>query len=376
MIKRMIIMLFLCGLVLGSVFGYKMFGAKMMMKYMAAAANPVQTISTMSAKKDVWQPTIKVVGSIRAAKGADLSPEVAGTIDKIFIESGQDVTEGAILLQLNSTDAVAQLKALEAQATLAKLTLDRDTVQLKVKAISQAAFDAAKANYDSLKAQVAQQKAMLEKKTVLAPFSGRLGIRKVDVGQYVPAGTPIVTLQKLDSVFFDFFLPQQNIGRISEGQKIILTTDALVGKTFEGTISAINARVDENTRNIEVRATFANPDKALLPGMFANATINTGAAQSFITLPQTAVTINPYGNTVFVVSQDGTDDNGKPKLVAKTSFIKTGDTRGDQIAILDGIKEGDEVVIAGQLKLRNGSLVQINNKTLPTNDSNPEPADR
>lgn len=376
MIKRMIIMLLLCGLVFGGVFGFKMFGMKMMMQHMAAMGNPVHTVSTATAKMDQWQQEIKAVGTLRAAKGSDLSPEVAGTVENVFMESGQDVTEGTVLMQMRSAEDYAKLQSLIANTRLAELTVDRDQKQLKVQAISQATYDADIANLESLKSQVEAQKALLEKKTMTAPFSGRLGIRKVDVGQYLSPGTPVITLQQLDPIYLDFFVPQQSLAQLQVGQKVIARSDAAPNKIFEGEITALESKIDEATRNIEVRATFKNPDKTLRPGMFASATIASGAPQSLVTLPQTAITFNPYGSTVFIVNEDGKDDKGNKKLAVKMAFVKTGLTRGDQIAILEGLKEGDEVVTAGQLKLHNGSLVTINNTLQPTNDANPTPVDK
>ncbi len=376
MIKRMLIMLILCGLVFGGIFGFKAFGNKMMMAYFAEMGSAPQTISTTVAVKKEWKPTLRAVGTLRAAQGADLAPEVSGTVEHIFIESGQDVTAGAILLQLSSQEELARLKSLEAQTKLAAITLNRDQKQLAVEAISQATYDADKAQLDSLTAQLDEQKAFLQKKIIVAPFSGRLGIRKVDVGQYLTAGTPIVTLQRLDAIYLDFFVPQQKVGVIKVGQKIVLSSDSVASKTFTGEITAINAKVDETTRNIEVRATFKNPEKTLRPGMFATANIETGTVEHFITLPQTAVTFNPYGNTVFVVHKNGTNKDGSAKITVKTAFVETGKTRGDQIAILSGIKAGDEIVTAGQLKIRNGSSVTINNTIQPSNDAAPVLTDK
>lgn len=376
MIKRMIIMLLLCGIVFGGLFGFKMFGKKMMMQHMAAMGNPVHTVSTTKAGSSEWQSELRAVGTLRAAKGADISSEVAGAIENIFMESGQDVSEGTVLAQLRSADDYAKLQSLIASTRLAQLTVDRDEKLLKAQAISQATYDADAAALDNLKAQVEAQNALLEKKTISAPFSGRLGIRKVDVGQFVGAGTALVTLQQLDPIYLDFFVPQQSLGKLKVGQKIIAQTDALAGQTFEGEITALEAKVDEQTRNIEVRATFKNAEKILRPGMFATAIVSTGEPEKFLTLPQTAITYNPYGNTVYVVTQDGTDEEGKPQLVANSAFVKTGATRGDQIAILSGIKEGDEIVTAGQMKLQNGSKVTINNALQPSSSANPNPADK
>lgn len=375
MIKRMIIMLVLCILILGGLFGFKAFGNKMMMAHFASMGDMPQTVSTITVQSDSWVPTLKAVGTLRAAQGSDLSAELSGTVEHIFIDSGQDVTEGTVLLQLNAKEEIARLNALKAQETLAKITLERDEKQIEVKAISQATYDADKAQLDNLSAQVDAQKALLMKKIVVAPFSGRLGIRKVDVGQYINAGEAVVTLQQLNPIFLDFFIPQQKIGHIKVGQKVTLTNDALKSKKIEGKITAINSKVDPATRNVEVRATFTNPDKTLRPGMFATAVITTGKTESHLTLPQTAVTFNPYGNTVFIVNKGGKTKDGKPKLTVKTAFIETGKTRGDQVAILKGLKKGDEVVTAGQLKLRNGSVIAINNSLQPLNDANPQPKD-
>jgi len=376
MMKRMIIMILACTVVLGGVFGYKMFGNMMMMKYMAGMSNPTFTVSTIKAEKDTWQREIKAVGTLRAAKGADLAPEVAGTVENIFMESGQDVPEGAVLLQQRSTEDYARLQALVASTRLAELTLQRDAKQIKAQAISQATYDADIANLETLKAQMEAQNALLEKKTLTAPFAGRLGLRKVDVGQYLNAGTPVVTLQQLDPIYLDFFVPQQTLSQMSIGQKIVATTDGVQGKTFEGEITAIEAKVDEATRNIAVRSTFRNPEKTLRPGMFATATISSGEPETLITLPQTTITFNPYGSTVYIVKQDGTDDKGQPKLIANMAFVETSLTRGDQIAVTKGVREGDEVVTAGQLKLRNGASVVINNSIVPLNDANPMPEDK
>lgn len=376
MIKRMLIMLVLCAIVLGGVFGYKMFGMKMMMQHMAAMGNPPQTVSTIKASSDDWQNEIKAVGTFRAVKGADLSPEVQGTVENIFIESGQDVSEGTLLIQMRSADDQAKLDSLEANLRLAEANAERSAKQIAVQAISQATHDANIANLESLKAQVAEQRALLEKKTIVAPFAGRLGIRKIDVGQYLNPGDTIVTLQQLDPIYLDFSIPQQDLPKIVVGQTITAKTDAFPGKAFEGEIAAINAKVDESTRNVEIRAAFKNPDKALVPGMFATANVRVGAPYRYLTLPQTAITFNPYGSTVFIVEDKGSNEKGEPKLEAHMTFVQTGPTRGDQIAVTSGLKEGDEVVTAGQLKLRNGTPVTINNSMQPSNDPNPKPEDK
>lgn len=369
MIKRMIFMFFLCALILGGAFAYKIYGGMMMMKHMATQTAPTQSVSTIKAEKQEWQNEIKAVGTLVAAKGTDIAPETQGLVESLAFESGQDIEAGAPLLQLRSAEERASLAALESQLKLATLTVERDDKQIKARAISQATYDADKANFDNLQAQVNKQKAVLEKKDIRAPFAGRLGLRHVDIGQYISAGTSVVTLQQLDPLYLDFTLPQQSLTSINLGQKITAHTDAFSDRTFEGVITAIDAKVNETTRNINVRATIPNPEKILLPGLFAGLTLTVGTPAQYLTLPQTAITFNPYGSTVYVVEKDG------EKLTAKMAFVKTGLTRGDQVAVLDGIKEGDEIVTAGQVKLRNGSPIAVNNNILPKNNPAPTPQD-
>jgi membrane fusion protein (multidrug efflux system) len=232
------------------------------------------------------------------------------------------------------------------------------------------------ANLNNAKAQVTQQQAIIDKKTVKAPFAGQLGIRTVDVGQYLTAGTSIVTLQALDPLYLDFFLPQQMFDQLKVGQRVAAKIDAFPNATFAGEISAIDAKVNSGSRNLQIRATVPNPDHKLLPGMYATVEIDTGTVERYITLPQTAIAYNSYGATVWIVDKKGNDDQGHDKLVARQSFVTVGPTRGDQVAILKGVNEGDMVVTAGQIKLRNGVTVAIDNSVQPTNDPNPKPTDK
>jgi membrane fusion protein (multidrug efflux system) len=225
-------------------------------------------------------------------------------------------------------------------------------------------------------AQVEQQQALIGYKFIKAPFTGRLGIRQVDLGQYLAAGTAIVTLQQLDPVYVDFYLPQQALAQIKVGQRLVGNVDTFPGQAFEGEISAINSLIDGATRNVQIRGTLKNPDHRLLPGMFATVDIDSGAPQHLVTLPQTAIAYNSYGNIVYVIDDKGKDANGQAQLVARQTFVTTGQTRGDQVALLTGVKEGDIIVTAGQMKLRNGTPVTVNNAVQPSNDVNPKPDDR
>ena len=252
---------------------------------------------------------------------------------------------------------------------------ERDKKQLAIQAVSQATVDADSADLKSKKALAAQQAALIDKKSIRAPFAGKLGITTVNPGQYINPGDKIVTLQTLDPIYIDFYLPQQELSRIAINQKLSVTADRYPGQTFGGRITAINPRVDSDSRNIQVEGMLSNPRQLLLPGMYASVEIAAGQKSDYITLPQTAISFNPYGNTVFVVEQGETGPDGKARLTAKQKFVTTGARRGDQIAVLEGIKEGDLVVTGGQLKLRSGSVVIIDNRISPTNEPAPKPAD-
>jgi membrane fusion protein (multidrug efflux system) len=381
MTKRMVIMLIAVAIVFGGIFGFQAFKAAMIKKFMSSMQAPPQTVSATKAELSPWQPKIEAVGSLRAVRGADLSLEVSGVVDSISFNSGDDVKEGDVLLKLRSADDVAKLESLQATAVLNQLTSDRDLKQFKIQAVSQATLDTDKANLKNAQAQVTQQQAILDKKTLRAPFAGHLGIRAVDLGQYLSAGTAIVTLQALDPVYMDFFVPQQSVARIHIGAAVTVNVDAFKDQTFPGEISAINPKVDASSRNVQIRATLKNPDHKLLPGMYATVDILTGAPENYVTLPQTAITYNPYGDTVYVVDDkgggSGADAGGKSKLIARQSFVTTGPTRGDQVAVLKGVSAGQTVVTAGQIKLHNGSPVLINNSIMPTADASPAvPLDR
>jgi membrane fusion protein, multidrug efflux system len=376
MFKRMFIMLVCAGVLFGGIFSYKIFKSNEMKKAMAAQEVPGVTVSTTTARMRAWQPELTAVGTVRAMRGVDVTTEIAGLVRAIYFKSGDDVRKGQVLVQLNADADKAQLNSLEAEAELAETTLKRDKQQYDVKAISQATLDVSQADLKSKKAQVAQQAAVLDKKTIRAPFNGRVGISTVNPGQYLNPGDRIVTLQSFDTVYVDFFLPQQEIARIVLGQTVVATTDTYPGLNFEGKITAINPKIDPQTRNVEIEATIANPKHDLLPGMFTSVRVQAGEVAHYITLPQTAVTYNPYGETVFLVTKAGQGPQSKPELIAKQTFVTTGNVRGDQVAILNGIKVGDTVVTGGQLKLKSGNRVIINNTIQPSNDAAPQPTDQ
>jgi membrane fusion protein (multidrug efflux system) len=372
--RRMTIML--CGvfLLLGLIFGFNQLKTFMIKHFIAGMGLPPATVSTMVVETTAWQPKLSSVGNVRAFRGVDLSTEIGGLVQAVPIKSGMDVKEGDLLIKLNDASDVAQLNSLKALADLAKVINERDRQQLEIQAISKNVFDTSKADAKSKQAQVEQQMALVAKKNLKAPFSGRVGIVMINPGQFVNPGDKLLTLQTLDPIFVDFNLPQSNAEQIQVGQEIVVTTDAFKGSSFTGKVTAVSPKVDTNTRNIQIEAQLANPDKKILPGMFANVNIKLGDEVKMLTLPQTAVTYNPYGSTVFIAKPTGKKDKqGKPAFEAQQVFVTTGPTRGDQVAILKGVEEGATVVTSGQLKLKNGTPLIVNNKVLPSNSPNPQP---
>ena len=375
MIKRMLIMLVLVGATLFGVFGFKSFVDGKVKEAMSGMGSQPQTVATAVAQLSNWQENVEAVGSLRAVRGADLSLELAGVVDKIEFKSGQDVKAGDLLLRLRNDDDVAKLESLEAVAKLAKITYDRDLKQYKAQAVSQATIDSDAANLKNSNAQVEQQRAIVDKKILRAPFDGNLGLRQVDLGQYLAPGTVIVTLQALTPIYADFLLPQQALDKIEVGQPVAARVDTYPDKTFKGKITAINPKVDTSTRNVQVRATIENPDKQLVPGMYVTVDTEVGEPRKMVTLPQTAISYNSYGDLVYVVEEKGKGPDGKPQLTVRQTFVAVGPTRGDQVAITKGLKEGTTVVTAGQMKLRNGVPVVVNNSVVPKDDPNPKPVD-
>lgn len=370
--KPMIIMLISLAVLFGLIIIYKIFSHMMIKKYMAKAANPIVSVSVMTVGKESWASEVKAVGSLRAQRGVDVTTEIAGLVKNIFFKPGSQAKEGEVLVELLQDADFARLQSLQAEEELALVVYKRDKAQYEVKAISQAVLDNDIANLKSKHAQVAEQAALLAKKTIRAPFNGRLGINYVNPGQYLNPGDKIVTLQDLDPIYADFYLPQQTIQVLKVGQKVLLTTDAFPNKKFVGKITTIDPKVDPATRNIQIEATIENKDYALYPGMFAEVQIDVGLPKEYITLPQTAVTYNPYGNIIYLVNENGKDKKGKPQLTVKQSFITTGEKRGDQVAVLEGLKVGDKVVTSGSHKLKNGTRVSINNQVLPSMDPKPQ----
>jgi membrane fusion protein, multidrug efflux system len=372
---RFTVMLLAVALVAAGLFGFQVFKAGILKQVVANIRSAVPTVATAPAAMREWQARQTAVGTARASNGADLAAEIGGVVDQIDFESGQTVAAGTVLLRLRPNDDAAKLAQLKASADLANVTLERDQKQLAAHGVAQATVDADEANLKVTRAQVDAQQAIMAEKIVRAPFTGRLGVRQVDLGQFIAAGTAIVTLQQLDPLFVDFYLPQQALGEIATGQIVDVTADAWPGKTFQGKISSLNSKVDATSRMLQVRASIPNPDGALLPGMYVGVSIATGQPRSLVTIPAVAVAYNPYGSLVYVVHDDK-DAQGKDQRTVKQQFVTTGEARGDQVSILKGVSQNDVVVTAGQLKLHNGSIVKIDNTVQPTDDAAPAPQDR
>lgn len=365
--KRMRMMLIYVGILFGAIFLYKII-TSIIMKYSISNQSHIISVSTMIVGYAAWQPSLMAIGSLRAIRGVNVTTELAGMVETIYFIPGAFVKEGDVLVQLRAANEIGTLQSLEAQADLAKITYNRDKSQYAVHAVSKQTLDTDADNLKNLVAQVAAQAATVAKKTIRAPFTGRLGICNVNPGQYVNPGDAIATLQTLDPIYIDFYVPQQHLMKLQTGMTVITTTDTFPGQQFNGKITTINPAVEVSTRNIIVEATLNNPKYELTPGMFAYAEVITSQPEQRLTLPQTAVTFNPYGEIVYIIKQTGKDKKKRPILTANQIFIKTGEIRGDQVTVLEGIKAGDTVVTSGQLKLKNGSQVAINNTVMPTNN--------
>ncbi len=372
MTKRMFIMLgcivvLLAGLAIGKFLQIR--------QLIASAPKPfAQTVSTTKVAAVEWQPELASVGTVTAYRGVDISAEIAGLVREIKFKSGQDVKKHAVLFELNADADIAQLHAQQAAADLAATVVKRDEALLAVAGVSQAQVDADKADLKSKLALVEQQQAQVEKKTIRAPFSGRLGITAINPGQYVNPGDKLVSLQTIDPVYVNFSIPQKQSGVLKVNQHLTVLSDAFPGVSFPGKVNAINPVIDTASRNVQVQAKLSNQQQQLLPGMFANVSLEVGVKGKFITLPQTAITYNPYGSTVFVVKPgDKKDDKGNPTLAVKQLFVTTGATRGDQVEITSGLQAGQEVVTSGQLKLKNDTMIVVDNSVQPANDAHPTP---
>lgn len=373
MVKRLIIMLIVVAVIGGAIVGFNMFRAKMIGEFLAGRTAPPQTVTAMQVQASEWVRELGAIGTLRAVRGVDLSFQLGGMVTKVEFASGQEVQANQVLARLYDADEAAKLRQLEANVKLAEINLRRTRQQLTVQAVAQSQADNDLAALESARAALDQQAALLTKRVLRAPFAGRLGISTVNPGQYVSPGEVVVTLQQLDPVLVDFYLPQQELGRLAIGQEVTLKTDAFPGQVFAGKITAISPRVDANTRNIQVEASVPNPKSQLMPGMYVDLRLVIGQPENLLTLPQTAVSYNPYGDTVYLVLDDGRDAEGKPKRKARQTFVTLGPRRGDQVAVLKGLEAGQTVVTSGLMKLKNDTPLVIDNSVQPPNNPTPTP---
>lgn len=351
-IKRLIIMLLALVVVFGGIFAWKF---HRIMQMAGKGGPPPVTIASAKVETQTWQPYLHTVGSLVASQGVYVSNEVEGKVQDIEFESGAIAKKGQLLARLDDSVDQADLKGLIAEEHLAIIRFQRAERLLKQHSVSQSDYDEAQANLENARANTESKKEIIEQKALRAPFSGLLGIRQVDLGQYLAKGSQIVSLQSLDPIYVDFSLPERYLSQLSQGQAVKVAVQAFPNQVFQGSISAIEPRVDTATRNVHVRATLPNADGRLRPGMFANVRVVQPAQQDILTLPRTAISYNPYGDMVFVI------DRKDGKSVVQSRQVETGDTRDERVEILKGLKAGEEVVRAGQMKLRNGMQVVIDN---------------
>jgi membrane fusion protein, multidrug efflux system len=377
MAKRMILMLAVTAALIAALGFVKFKQIQIAIAQGAAFQPPPDAVTTIVAQQEAWPATLSAIGTTAAVQGVTVSADLPGTVDRIAFDSGTQVRQGDVLAQLDTRQERAQLAAVEAQRELARLNFDRMQGLLNERVISRAEFDQATAQQRETEARVGEIRAAIERKTIRAPFSGVLGLRQVNLGQYLAGGDPLVTLQSLNPIYVNFGVPQQDAGQARIGRDVRVTAgspsasgDAPID--FTGRVTAIDSIVDEKTRNIQVQATLANPGGRLRPGMFVQTELVLGAGRSVVSLPASAISYAPFGDSVFIVSELK-DAAGKPYRGVRQQFVKVGGARGDQIAIVSGVKPGDEVVTSGVFKLRNGAAIQINNSVRPANNPAPKP---
>ena len=373
MAKRMFLMLGVVAVLLTAL-GFFKFKQVQSAVQAASYTPPPTAVTSVVAKQESWASSMNVIGTMEAVQGVNVSADLPGTVAKINFHSGQIVHEGDILVELDTRQERAQLASLEAQRELAGINYNRTEQLTKEGVISKAEYDRATADRKQTAANAAEIQATIDRKTIRAPFSGVLGIRKVNLGQYLAAGNAIVQLQALNPIYANFGVPQQQIGQVKIGGTLHVTTENLAGQVFTGKVTAFDSVVDESTRNVQVQATLPNPQGKLQPGMFVQVQVGVGANRPVISLPASAINYAPYGDSVFVIT-DLKDPKGQTYRGVRQQFVKIEGSRGDQVAITSGVKPGDEVVTSGVFKLRNGAPVQVNNKVQPGNNPAPNPED-
>lgn len=335
---------------------------------------PPDAVTSLIVKEESVSPVLEAVGSLASPQGVMLSADLPGLVTSIAFESGKEATNGQLLVQLDTRQEEAQLRTAKAKLELARQNLDRAQDLNEKRVIAKSAYDEAKSAYDAAVSSVDETQATIDRKTIRAPFSGMIGIRQINVGQYLKSGDPIVQLESLDPIYVNFALPQQDVGKLSVGQGVRMQADGLPDKVFTGTITAIDSIVDTTTRNIVSQATIPNPEHLLRSGMFAGVQVLLPTRKNVVMIPATSIQFAPYGDSVFVLAKMKGPDEAE-YLGAREQAVVLGKTRGDQIEVLKGLKEGDEIATSGIFKLRQGSAVKINNTVQPSNNPAPKPVE-
>jgi membrane fusion protein (multidrug efflux system) len=372
MLKRMIAMLTVTLLIVAALGFVKFKQIQTAIAQGAAFQPPPEAVTTVVTAEEDWATGLSAIGTIAAVRGVTVTADLPGTVERITFDSGHAVHEGDVLAWLDTRQERAQLAAAEAQRELTRVNFDRMKGLLDESVVSRAEYDRATAEQRQADAHAGEIKAAIERKTIRAPFSGILGIRQVNLGQYLSAGDPLVTLQSLNPIYVNFGVPQQSATQMRVGRVVRVTLDEAIGAQCDARVTAIDSIVDPATRNVQVQATLENPDGHLRPGMFVQTEVDLGARSKVVSLPASAISYAPYGDSVFVVS-DLKDPKGNAYKGVRQQFVKLGSARGDQIAVVSGLKAGDEVVTSGVFKLRNGAAVVINNKVRPANNPAPKP---
>jgi membrane fusion protein, multidrug efflux system len=374
MAKRMVLMLVVVLALLSSLGFFKFRQVQSAVQAASHFQPPPEAVTSIVASQEQWPATLEVIGTIEAVHGVTVSADLPGSVEKITFDSGQAVHAGDVLVELDTSQERAQLASLEAQRELARANFTRSQQLLDAGVISRMEFDQALAQQKQTEANVGEIHAAIERKTIRAPFTGILGIRKVNLGQYLAAGNAVVPLQSLDPIYVDFGVPQQDAAQVRVGNALRITSEDVKGLQFTGRVTALDSVVDETTRNVQVQATLSNPQGKLKPGMFVQVGLAFGKDRHVITLPASAISYAPYGDSVFVIT-DLKDPKGQTYRGVRQQFVKVDGSRGDQVAIVSGLNPGDEVVTSGVFKLRNGAAVTVNNKVQPGNNPAPKPSD-
>ncbi len=375
MIRKILLAVFIVLAVVGGLAGVKALQIKKLISDGKSYVQPPESVSSAVVREEKWQGTLTAIGSIMAVQGVTITPEISGLVREITFESGAVVSQSNLLVRLDTSLEEAQLRALEAQEELARLNLARERTLRSQNMVSQASLDAAEATLKQAQGTADATRATIQKKTIRAPFAGRLGIRLVNLGQYLDTGKPIVSLQSLTPVYANFSLPQQDLAQLKTGMSVRVTTDTYPGRVFDGTLTAINPELDQTTRSVGLQATFANADQLLRPGMFARAEVLLAEEQPLLVIPATSVLSAPYGDSVYVIECKSSKDSGKSQLVVRQQFVRTGRARGDYVSVESGLKVGERIVSAGIFKLRNGMSVTESKELVPKSDLAPRPSD-